>query len=269
MLKDFFALRGTLPKRTQFLVFLFGTLFMILLWEAITGVLRLVPQGILPSPLKVLISFKVMHFEDALVRNAIYSTKLNLIGLFEAAALAIPLGMIIGLFPGVRAFFQRHIEAIRYLPMTALTGLFIAWFGIEDNMKIQFLALSIFFYLLPQVILKVDEVNEVYVQTMYTLGATKWQTIRHVFIPYVVSMSFHDVRVMAAVSWTYIVVAEMVNANGGGIGAMAYLAGRYGKTPHVFGIVFTIILIGVVIDELLIFIDKKIFQYKYAGGKKT
>ncbi len=267
MLKDFFSLRGVLPKRTQTFIFIFGTFFMVFLWEVITGMLQLLPQGILPSPVKVLISFKVMHFEDALVRNALYSTRLNLIGLFEAAVLAIPLGMVMGLFPAIRAFFERHIEAIRFLPMTALTGLFIAWFGIDDNMKIQFLAASIFLYLLPQVIMRVDEVNEVYVQTMYTLGATKWQTIRHVFIPYVVSMSFHDIRVMSAVSWIYIVVAEMLYANADGIGAMAYLAGRYGKIPHVFGIVFVIIFIGFGIDALLISLDKFLFRYKYAGKK--
>lgn len=267
MLKEYFALRGTLKRKKEITIFLIGIVFFISIWQILTG-LGFIPRGILPSPWKVVMSFPKMHFEDALVRNAIYSTKLNLLGLFEAAILAVPLGILIGIFPGLRALFQKHIEVIRFLPMTALTGLFISWCGIGDNMKIQFLTFSIFFYLLPLVIGRVDEVSEEYVQSIYTLGANKWQTIRHVFIPYVVSNSIQDIRITAGVSWTYIVVAEMVNANAGGIGAMAYLAGRFGKIPEVFATVFVIIFIGFFIDTVINFGERKVFRYKFVGKNK-
>ena len=265
MATQMFVLRGSLHERYKMMIFFLGNLAMLILWQMLTGTFEVIPRGILPAPARIVEVLPKMHFQDELVRNALYSVKLNMLGLFEATFLAIPAGIIIGIFPGLRAFFQRHIEAARYVPMTAFTGLFMVWFGIHDNMKVQFLAFSIFFYLLPQVINRVDEVNEIYVNTMYTMGANKWQTIRHVFIPYVVSASFTDCRVMAAVSWSYIVVAEMVNAIGGGIGAMMYFSGRWGRIPEFYVCLFTIILIGYGLDFLFGQVDRTLFKFKYLG----
>jgi NitT/TauT family transport system permease protein len=144
-----------------------------------------------------------------------------------------------------------------------VVGLFIAWFGIETNMKVQFLAFSIFLFLLPEVINKVDNVENVYVQVASTLGASSWQTIRHVYIPVVLARSYDSIRVLAALSWTYIVVAEMVNSNGGGVGALTYICSRQGKIDKVFALLFTIMAIGFTQDKILIFLDRFIFPHKY------
>lgn len=262
-----FELRGKLPQRTKLLIEVIGTIIMLTTWAVMTE-LALIPKGILPSPLKVMHSFKDMHFHDGLVRNAGYSFYLNILGLTEAIAIALPLGFLIGLIPLLRGLTERYITAARFLPLTAVIGLFIAWFGIETNMKVQFLAFAIFIYLLPIVIQKVDEVEEVYVQTAKTLGAKNIQIVTKVFIPAVISRIFDDIRTLAALSWTYIVVAEMVNANGGGIGAMAYMFSRQARIDKVFGILIVIMLIGFIQDKLFILIDEIIFSYKYATKKR-
>jgi len=261
---DLFAIRGEISRKTDVFIFLLGIVVMILIWQVLTS-FGLVHPGILPPPGSVLTSFVKMHFEEALVRNAVYSIKLNVLGVLEASIMAIPLGMIIGMFSVARSFASRHMDAIRFLPMTALTGLFIGWFGIDDNMKIQFLAFAIFFYLLPMIVARVDEVNDIYLQTMHTLGATKWQTVRHVFIPYVLPLSIRDIRLTSAISWTYIVAAEMVNASSGGIGAVAFMAGRVGKVANAFCAIFVIIFIGVASDWILTRLEKKVCKFKYAN----
>jgi NitT/TauT family transport system permease protein len=258
----YFTLRGKLPKKTSTVIAIAGTVVFLGAWTAITET-GLIPKSILPSPLKVLVSFKELHFNDALVRNALFSLMLNFLGLIEATALAIPLGFVIGLFPAFRALTEGYITAGRFIPLTAVVGVFIAWFGIEVNMKVQFLAFSIFLFLLPVVIQKVDEIEEVYVQTVVTLGASKWQIIKIVFIPAVVSRVFDSIRVLAALSWTYIVVAEMVNANGGGVGALSYIAARQSRIDKVFAILLTIILIGFIQDRILLLTDRLLFPYKY------
>ena len=118
---------------------------------------------------------------------------------------------------------------MRYLPLTAVTGLFILWFGIEDEMKVAFLAFGIIVYLLPVVVQRIDEVKDVYLKTVYTLGATDWQTVKSVYIPSVMSKLMDDIRVLTAISWTYIIIAELLNRQGGGIGAMIYIKARQGK----------------------------------------
>lgn len=234
----------------------------LLLWSLIAA-FELVPPKILPPPLKVLTSFYELHFDDALIRNAMYSLSLNLLGLFEATVISIPIGFLIGLYPIFKATTERSLNMARYVPLTAFVGIFVAWFGIDSNMKVQFLAAAIILYLIPVVVQRVEEVEEVYVQTVRTLGASTWQTIKTVFIPSVLSRVFKDIMILAALSWTYIVVAEMVNSNGGGIGALSYIAGRQSRTDKVYALVLTIVFIGYVLDKAFILFDRIAFGYKY------
>lgn len=257
----FFDLRGTLDKSTHIAVSIVGFIVLILIWQSM-ACFNIVPPSLLPSPWRVLISFKDLHFEDALIRNACYSIKLNLFGYLEAIAIAIPLGFIMGLFPVIRSASDAYIKAFRFVPLAAATGLFIAWFGIYDNMKVQFLAVSIIVYLIPVVIQRLDDVENVYVQTAQTLGANKLQLIFSVFVPSVLSKIWDDIRVLVAISWTYITIAEALNMTGG-IGALAVQCARRSRVDKVFAVLLLIVLIGFIQDKLFKWLDKKFFPHKY------
>ena len=109
-----------------------------------------------------------------------------------------------------------------------------------------------------------SEVEDVYDHTIITLGATKWQRIKYVFIPAALPKVTFDIIILAAISWTYITVAEAINMNGGGIGAMANMAARASRTDKVFALVIVIVLIGFCLDKLATMLDKRIFRFKYA-----
>ena len=228
-----------------------------------------VRKAIIPPPGDVLRAFGKLHFDkDGKVRkNTVivetgYSLSLNVLGYVEAIIVSIILGFLIGLIPFFRALLSRWVNAVRFVPLTAVTGLFVAWFGIDSNMKIQFLAFGIIVYLLPVVVQRIDEVKKIYLQTAYTLGATKWQLIKTVYFPSVASKIIDDVRVLTAISWTYIIIAEMLNQTGG-IGSLIFLSGKQGQLDKVFALLIIIVLIGVIQDKLFAWLDKLIFKYKY------
>ncbi len=264
-MKTFFELRGKLSDKARLVTQVTGLLLLLGLWSMVTA-LELVPKSLFPSPLSVLKSFSELHFNDGLIRNLLYSLQLNMVGYVEAVLICIPIGMLIGLFPIANGLFSRPVDALRFVPLTAVTGLFIAWFGIDDFMKVQFLAFGIIVYLLPIVALRVSEVEDVYQQTAYTLGATKWQTIRKVFIPSVLAKLSDDIRVIVAISWTYIIVAEMMNKSGG-IGALAHTAARQSRIDKVFALLFIIVLIGFLQDLAFRWLDKLIFKFKHVKAK--
>ena len=116
---------------------------------------------LLPPPIKVLKSFSPLVEEEALFDHAKRSVWLNFKGYFWAVFIAVPLGFLIGLIPLFRGLFSKQVDAMRFLPLTALTGLFIIWFGIEDQMKVAFLAFGIIVFLLPVVVQRIDEVKDV------------------------------------------------------------------------------------------------------------
>ncbi len=217
---------------------------------------------LLPTPLSVVKSFSSLINQDKLIPNALKSIWLNIQGYVWAVLIAIPIGFIIALFPLFRGLFSRQVDAMRFLPLTALTGLFIIWFGIQDEMKVAFLAFGIIVYLLPVVVQRIYEVSDVYTKTVFTLGATNWHTIRTVYIPSVMTQLMDDIRVLTAISWTYIIIAELVN-RAGGIGSLIYIKSRQGQVPKVFAILIVIIIIGLLQDMLFVYISKRLFPHKH------
>jgi NitT/TauT family transport system permease protein len=265
-MKELFQLRGELNRTTQLITQICGIVFLVGLWQTVCQFFH-VPKGILPSPFDVLSSFQELFTQDNLIRNLSYSLKINLYGYAEAIGVCIPLGFLLGLFPLFREMFSKPLDSIRFLPISALTGLFIAWFGIEESMKVQFLAFGIGVYLLPLVVQRVNEVEQVYCDTVFTLGASKLQTIQKVFLPAVLAKVSDDIRVITAVSWTYIIIAELVNRADGGIGSLAYLSSRQSRLDKVFAVLLVIIAIGFIQDKLAVLIDKIFFPYKEVAKK--
>ncbi len=229
-------------------------------------------KGVLPTPLSVLGAFRDLHFDskgkvkdNSFVFETGYSLSLNILGYIEAIIFSLLIGFLIGLVQFFRASMSRGMNAIRFIPLSAVTGIFIAWFGIEANMKVQFLAFGIFVYLMPVVVQRIDELEKVYLQTAYTLGATKWQQIRSVYFPAVASRLIDDIRVLTAISWTYIILAELLNQKGG-IGGLIHLAQRQSRLDQVFALLFVIVIIGIVQDRLFVWLDRKLFKFKYQSA---
>jgi len=217
---------------------------------------------LLPSPIKVVKAFPDLNRDDDVIGNTFYSIKLNLLGYLLAIFIAVPVGFLLGLVPLFRGLFSQIINSYRFIPLTAVTGIFIMWLGLGSDMKVTFLAFGIVVYLIPVIVQRIDEVQNVYLNTVFTLGATSWQTIKTVYIPYVFSKIIDDIRVLTAISWTYITIVEMLN-KGGGIGELIWTAKRQSRIDKAFAILIIIVTIGLIQDKIFVMIDKLLFPYKH------
>jgi len=262
MIKSLFKLGGKISDNLSLIVGVAGFFFLVGVWYLITSATGWVKPQTIPSPGSVLLSFVELFQKDNLVGNLFYSIRLNIGGYIKAIVLCIPVGFLIALIPFFRSMFSKYIDALRYIPLTGLTGVFIAWYGIESGMKVNFLAFGIIVYLLPMVVQRVYETEKIHLDTIFTLGANSWQTFAKVYWPSVTSKLFSDIRVITAISWTYIIVAEMVN-NEGGVGAMIYTSAKQSRLDKIFAILVIIILFGFLQDMLLKWADKKIFKFKH------
>ena len=263
-----FKLRGELDTRQSTILGIIGLLIFFLIWVMLTaGASPMVNSGILPSPFKVLSSYGDLCSENNLIKNTFFSIGLNLAGYIKAIILSLIFGFLIGLYPIFRGMFKTHVEAIRFVPIAAAIGLFIVWFGSQTSMKVNFLAFGIIIFMLPVVVHRIDEVRSVYLKTVHTLGATDWQVIRTVYIPSVFSRLFDDIRILTAISWTYIVFAEMV-ASQGGIGYLTFAVRRFGRTDKLFALLLLIIFIGLIQDRVFKYLDKEFFPHKYQTKSK-
>lgn len=259
-------LREPLTKKQNFWISALGFVGIIMLWHVVTE-LKLVSRAILPKPLDVAKSYVYLTNKyDTQYGNVWdrlwYSIRLNLLGYGEATIISLVLGFIFGLFTPIRAFFGMYVNASRYIPLSAIAGIFVALFGLFDVMKTQFLAAGIIVYLVPLVVARIDETMQIHLDTAHTLKASSLQKVTSVFFPDVLRRVSSDIITLTAISWTYIIMAEMMNSTGG-IGTMVWEAGRRSRHEQAYALLFLIVFVGFVQDKLLKLLDQRLFPDKY------
>ncbi|HXM71429.1 MAG TPA: ABC transporter permease subunit, partial [Thermoanaerobaculia bacterium] len=164
-------------------------------------------------------------------------------------------------FEPVNRFFDPIMAPLRYMPISAFIPLLILWFGIYEQEKIAFLFLGVFVYLLPVVVTSIRAVPEELVQTALTLGASKGQVVRTVLLPAALPEIFDSFRVMNAISWTYVILAEAVNPEHG-LGYMVELARTHQKASWSFAGLLVIGGIGLVTDGLIRSLSGVLFRWR-------
>lgn len=264
-MKNLFKLGENLSKTQSNIFAVIGLFLIIVLWQAVVT-FGGISNTIFPSPIRVVTSMYELFANYNLIDNTWYSVKLNFWGYLEAVLISIPLGFLIGLFPLFNGLFSKWVDAIRFLPLTAVTGIFIGIFGIALDMKVHFLSFGIIIYLLPIFVTRVGETDMVHKQTIWTLGANKWQTFRYLYFPSVMSKIFSDIRVIVAISWTYIIVAELI-AKDLGVGALIATSAKQSRTDMVFAVLIVIIIVGYLSDVIFKMLDKLLFPYRYEDSQ--
>jgi len=165
-----------------------------------------------------------------------------------------------GSFSRVKAIFEPVTVFLAYLPIPALVPLTMSLFGIDEFQKVMFLALAFVIYLLPLILNAVEEVDNVFLQTAYTMGASRWQTVRHVLFPIAFHRIIDIMRLGFAVGWSYIVLVEMVAAERG-LGQIIIVAQRRGPREHIYLVILVIVLVAYITDKLWTRLSRYLFPY--------
>ncbi|MEM9796475.1 MAG: ABC transporter permease subunit [Pseudomonadota bacterium] len=200
----------------------------------------------LPSPERVVQSFVEIASEGyqnfTLVEHLGWSLIRVLVGFVLGALVGIPLGYAMGLSGWFRGWFDPIVEFMRPVPPLALIPLVIIWFGIWETGKIVLLFLAALWIMAIAARAGVSGVNITKVHAAYSLGASKWQILRHVIIPNSLPEIFTGARVAMGVCWGTVVAAELVAAQKGA-GMMIIAASKFQLT-HI--VIMGIILIGII-----------------------
>src|SRR5882762_10046700 len=93
-----------------------------------------------------------------------------------------------------------------------------------------------------------------------TLGASRWQMFCTLVVPAVLPNVVVAMRQMLAVSWTYLVIAEIV-ASTNGIGAMMMRARRFLHTDEIMAGIIVIGVLGLLCDMGFRWLHRLLFPY--------
>ena len=192
---------------------------------------------------------------------------LRVLGSFTGACLlAIPLGILMGTFPAVEAFFNPFVSAWRYLPAPAFIPILLMWLGTGEGPKLALLFIGVVFFLITLVMDYTRQVRIELIETALTLGASQRRVLWSVIVPAVMPNIVDAMRQILAVSWTYLVIAEIV-ASTTGIGAMMMRARRFLYTDEIMAGILVIGILGLLFDLLFRWAHRTIFGYLYNAGR--
>jgi NitT/TauT family transport system permease protein len=238
---------------------LFGVLILVALWQFGS---TLTSPLFVPSPAAVFNALIGLAESDQLLPALAYSfTRISVAALL-AVAVAVPMALLLCLSKTLDEMIGPIVSAMRYIPVTAFSPLLILWFGIEEEMKVSFLFLATFVYVLPTTILCLKEVPDDLIDTGKSIGMKQYQIITEVLLPAAMPSIADSVLMMYGIGWTYVAVIEAVNAKYG-LGYIINTAAARGKTSVVFAAIIVIVLFSYVFDKLGNFLNQKIFRWRY------
>lgn len=187
-----------------------------------------------------------------------------IVGFMLGALVGIPLGYAMGLSNWFRGWFDPIVEFMRPVPPLALIPLVIIWAGIGEVGKIILLFLAALWIMAIAARSGVSGVRISKVHAAYSLGASKWQIMRHVIIPNSLPEIFTGARVAMGVCWGTVVAAELVAAEKGA-GMMIMVASKFQSTDIVLMGIILIGIIGFSIDMLMRQAEKWLVPWKGKG----
>lgn len=256
-----FAVGGTVPRGALLTLAALGFILPCAAWIVIS-LNGWVDNVFLPTLPQVLAAARNWAIDGDLAGDVGISIARVYGGFALSALFALPLGILLGAFPPARALLEPVIDFSRYLPAVAFIPLIMLWIGIDESAKIAVIVIGTFCQMVLLIAADIMRVPAAPVEAARTMGATNEEVIQHVLIPAAWPAMFDTLRAMMGLSWTYLVVAELVAANSG-LGFAILKAQRFLQTDKIFAGILLIGLAGLITDQAFRWLHRRAFAWHH------
>src|SRR5215471_8514797 len=181
-------------------------------------------------------------------------------GFVLAAIVAVPLGILMGAYKPIEAFFEPFVSFSRYLPASAFIPLLILWAGIGETQKLLVIFIGSVFQIIPMVAVSVGSVRRDLVEAALTLGARDSGILMRVLVPASAPGIFEILRLVLGWAWTYVIVAELIGSSSG-IGHMIIDSQALLATGQIIFGIIVIGVIGLISDFLFKWGNRQLFPW--------
>lgn len=254
------------PEPTQRRVLgLIGVGTVLVVWAVLSGT-GMVGPAKLPAPWDVAgalvrLSWDAGRGESPLLIATLWSLSRVLVAGVLVIVIGVPVGAAMGSSPKIDAVLSPLIDPFRSAPIVAVLPILVMWLGIGESMKIAFLFLGAVVYLVPMVRDAVRAVPHTYFTSARDLGATELEAVRLGLLPMAMPRIVDAVTVAVSVMWTYITVAEYINAEKG-LGQLIQNARRFSAMDQVFAGIFVIIALALLTYTAMVALRRRMFHWE-------
>jgi len=243
-----------LPQR------LLAIIVFLLIWE-IAPRIGLADPVFIPPVSAVFSALGDLILSGELLKHTTISLQRAFTGFAVASVLAIPLGFMVGWFRIVEKYIDPLLQTIRQLPVLAMFPVFILLFGIGEVSKIVIIALACFWSIFMNTVSGVKNVDPLLVKSARSMGVSDIEMFKKVVLPAATPSIFTGLRYGGTVALILLVAAEMLGAKSG----LGYAVNNWQLLfliPEMFAAIITLTLLGLVVNYILVWLEKKASYWK-------
>ena len=257
--------RGRIPKRVRIWITNAVVLLVFLaLWQVVADIYH---SPFIPAPSAVWSAGVKLALQGdvnghSLWAHTVASLVRVLAGFAAAVIMGVPLGLLMGLHPGIYQGTRSLMEPLRFIPplawipiaLVTLTGftryVFIIWLGA-------------FFPIFVATLVGVPRVEILHQNVALVHGASRSWVVRKVVIPSILPDILGGMRVGLGVGWMCIVAAEMIGGESVGLGKLILKYAEMLRMAEIIVGMIVIGLLGLLMNEMLLLVEKRLFRWRW------
>jgi NitT/TauT family transport system permease protein len=239
----------------------FITLALVLIvWQSVAEA-RLYPPFIIPFPRDVWAAFLKVSADGRLLTHVLATMQAVLLGLVLGVSVAIVLGYAIAKNQLLGSLLSPLIVALQATPVVAYAPLLLIWFGSGIESKVITCALIVFFPMLMNTIVGIQNVPQNLRDLMRSLKAKPWQMLIHLDLPAAMPVMLTGLKLSATLAVIGATVGEFIGARVG-LGFLINLARSNYDTPLVIVAVLTLTALALTMFGVVSLIERRVLFWQ-------
>ncbi len=225
--------------------------------------LELIPARLLPPPSELAHTLWSLAQRGELLPHIAASLARVASGFVIGSALAVALGLLVGISRRAEALLEPSFQALRAIPSLAWIPLLLLWLGIDETPKVVLIAIGAFFPVYLNLVAGIRDIDHKLIEVGTTSGLNTQALIGHILLPASLPYLFAGLRGGLSLAWMFLVAAELIAATKG----VGYLLsdGRESSRPDlVLAAILILASLGKLSDGLLRQLETRSLTWRHA-----
>ena len=237
-----------------------GPLLLFVLWDAVVR-FGLIKPILLPTPFDTLVALVTGLAGGPLLLDFAVTVKRTLEAFLIAAAVGVPLGVLLGSNERAYRSVEFLIDFFRSTPSSALIPLFLLIFGVSDINKVAIAAFGALLIVLFNSAYGVMNARKQRIMAAKVMGASRWQIFKDVLIWESLQPTFVGLRSAVSMALVFVIVAEMFIGSDNGLGHRIIDAQQVLNVKSMYSAILAAGILGYMLNILFLIIERRVVHW--------
>lgn len=217
-------------------------------------------------PFSRVVGEAIALWADPTFRTDVGATLLTyVLGMLIAGAIAIPVGVVFGMYQPAYRAARAIVELMRPIPPVALVPLVLLILGAGLQMKLVIVVFAAVWPIIFNTLYGVHDVDPYAKDMARTFGVGRWGIVRRIVIPSAAPFVMTGIRIASSIALIVVITVELIAGGADGIGAFISRERAYGDAGSYLAVLAATVtagLLGLVINLAIGWVERRFFGWE-------